>query len=617
VSAAVGLFILIVILNRYVFAVYLRLTRRGRLDDTLEGYEPSVTIVVPLFNEGHSICDTIASLAALDYPEQKLRVIVVDDCSSDDSHAWALAGARAFPNVRVIRNLHTMGKRRAIHRAIREVTSELIVSVDSDVIVHPAAVRELVARFTRPEIAAVTGRVHNANPTENWLTKLRTIKYYFDQEHLNNLERALDSVVCLSGCLTAFRRSVLLELEPVLEDLGVSIKYGEDRALTHQLAKRGFEMRQTLHAMCFTKAPSTLTGSFTRQLRWKRSNIIDYLVGIGDAWRLHPLVCVHYTSMLLLLFAYPLVIVMYVLHGQFVALALLHLELIAVCGIVYFSAPSVRQLPPYLRVHPLSLLPMAVLLPVGYLLLTPLGFLTFDSSSWETRGHRGANHPRLALGSEKIPAIDRSLTVPLPLRETADAGVTCIAVDEQSEMYADGAGTSSIARPVTAVFPPRPAPPGLTAPRAAEPKHRRSVPRLISNAAILGIGVLVGARLSETPSAVPVPPQHPPPPPVVAAAVEPAPPPAPLAATALLPAAMPQTIQLEVTSTPDRSTVVLDGVRLGKTPLVVTVPATSKRVWLKVRYRGYAAVRTRISLDQDVHRHVTLRPREPDPQPPK
>jgi hypothetical protein len=50
-------------------------------------------------------------------------------------------------------------------------------------------------------------------------------------------------------------------------------------------------------------------------------------------------------------------------------------------------------LPPWLRVHPIWFLPMAVLMPVAYLLLTPLGLFTLDSSSWETRGHGGTQLP--------------------------------------------------------------------------------------------------------------------------------------------------------------------------------------------------------------------------------
>ena len=99
-----------------------------------------------------------------------------------------------------------MGKRKGINHAVRESDAEIIVSVDSDVIVDRGAVRELVARFTEPGIAAVGGRVHVTNANENWLSRMQTIKYFFGQELLKNLERSLHSVLCLSGCLTAYRR---------------------------------------------------------------------------------------------------------------------------------------------------------------------------------------------------------------------------------------------------------------------------------------------------------------------------------------------------------------------------------------------------------------------------
>jgi N-acetylglucosaminyltransferase len=239
---AIALFILIVFLNRYVFGWYLRLARGRKIDDRIVGYEPTITVVVPLFNEGRSIYDTIVSLVKLDYPRDKLEITVVDDCSTDDSYEWASAAAREFANVRVLRNPHNMGKRKGINHAVRESRAEIIVSVDSDVIVYPTALRELIARFASPQIAAVGGRVHVSNPNDNWLSRLQTIKYYFGQEHMKNLERSLESVMCLSGCLTAYRRHVLIELEPVLENrniLGIPIKYGEDRFLTHQIVRRG------------------------------------------------------------------------------------------------------------------------------------------------------------------------------------------------------------------------------------------------------------------------------------------------------------------------------------------------------------------------------------------
>jgi N-acetylglucosaminyltransferase len=388
-------FIFLVFLNRYVFGLYIRLVNKHRIK-TIDGYEPTVTVVIPLFNEGKSIYQTIASLIAAEYPKDKLEVVVVDDCSTDDSYEWASKAAHDFDNVKVMQNPHNMGKRMGINRAVREARSEIVISVDSDVLVYPTAVRELVKHFAEPDIAAVGGRIHVSNPNDNWLTKLQTIKYYFGQEHLKNLERGLRSVLCLSGCLTAYRRHVLLELEPVLEGrniLGVPIKYGEDRYLTHKIVDRGYRTVMTMDAMCFTKAPTKLRAYWNQQLRWKRSNIVDFITGVPFAWRLHPLLCIQYLSMLLLLVVYPFVIITHFLRGDFFDLAIFHVAVIASFSMVYYFAPSVRRLPPWLRVHPIAFLPMAVLMPVAYLLLTPLGLFTLDSSSWETRGHQGAAKP--------------------------------------------------------------------------------------------------------------------------------------------------------------------------------------------------------------------------------
>jgi N-acetylglucosaminyltransferase len=384
------LFILLVFANRYLFGLYLSLVRGRNFDRKVEGYEPTITIVVPLYNEGRSIYDTILSLVRLEYPREKLTITIVDDCSTDDSYAWACRAAAEHSNVTVLRNPFNMGKRKGINHAVRQSTSEIIVSVDSDVIVFPTALRELMARFTGPEVAAVGGRVHVTNPNENWLTKLQTIKYYFGQEHLKNLERALQQVMCLSGCLTAYRRHVLIQLEPILENrniLGIPIKYGEDRFLTRQIVKHGYKTTMTTEAMCFTKAVTTLKGYFSQQLRWKRSNVVDFICGVGHAWKLHPFLCLHYLSMLALLLVYPFIIVTHIANGDFFDLAMFHLVVIASLGLLYHFAPSTRALPPWLRVHPLAFIPMAVMMPVAYLLLTPLGIFTLDTASWETRGH--------------------------------------------------------------------------------------------------------------------------------------------------------------------------------------------------------------------------------------
>lgn len=386
----VYLLILIVLTNRYLAGLFFKLARGSRFDETAgEALEPTVAVVIPLFNEGEGIYRTVLSLLSQDYPADKLTITVVDDCSTDDSVVWAHKAAETDPaRVQVLRNPRNVGKRRGISRAVRELEAEIIVSVDSDVIVDRSAVRELTRRFTRPEIAAVGGRVNVSNPNDNWLTRMQTIKYHFGFAYLKSLERAFRTVLCLSGCLTAYRRDVLVELEPILENrnvLGVPIKYGEDRFLTRQIVKAGYHTVCTMAAECWTVAPRTLSKYFSQQLRWRRSNFIDFLMGLSHVWRLHPCVALHYYSLFAIQVVYPLVIVQSLIQGDFWALAVAHLVLLALLGAVYRW--DTRALPPERRVHALWFLSMGVVMPVTYVMQNVLSFWTLDSGSWETRHH--------------------------------------------------------------------------------------------------------------------------------------------------------------------------------------------------------------------------------------
>jgi hypothetical protein len=212
--------------------------------------------------------------------------------------------------------------------------------------------------------------------------------------------------MCLSGCLTAYRRHVLLELEPILENrswLGIPIKYGEDRFLTRQIVKAGYQTVLTLDAVCHTKAPTTLDGYFAQQLRWRRSNLIDYAGGLSHAWRLPPLVGIHYMTLAALLIAYPAFILESIARGAFMDGMMLHVGIVAAFGAVYYF--NNRAEPAGDRVSPLWFLAMAFIMPVTYLILTPLAAFTLDSGSWETRGHSAD----LGAAGDAVPGPDASI----------------------------------------------------------------------------------------------------------------------------------------------------------------------------------------------------------------
>ncbi len=386
---------LVVFVNRYLAGIFLRLARGKKWDETRDDYEPTITVVVPMFNEGKAIQETLQSLLDSDYPLHKLEVVCMDDCSTDNSYEMAREVARASGGrLKVIRNRVNLGKRRSINRAVRGSDREIIVSVDSDVVVDRDAVRQLVRRFTSDRIAAVGGHVDIRNKHENWLTRMQVVKYWYGYYFMKNLEWGFRRVMCLSGCLTAYRRSVLVELEPVLEHrsiLGVPIKYGEDRFLTRQIVKAGYLTTMTLDARCRTFVPATLSAYFSQQLRWRRSNIVDYAGAFSHVWRLNPVLAIHFFAQFALLIAYPLAVIRALASHKFFPALQIHLGAVAVFGLYY--AIRVRKQPASEKVGPLSFMPLSLLMPITYALLTPLALFTLDSGSWETRGHEAELEP--------------------------------------------------------------------------------------------------------------------------------------------------------------------------------------------------------------------------------
>jgi cellulose synthase/poly-beta-1,6-N-acetylglucosamine synthase-like glycosyltransferase len=386
--------IAIVFANRYFFGIFLTKIDRTIANRPPNALLPSVCVIIPLYNEGKSIYNTLKSLTNQTYPRDLLRIIVVDDCSSDDSNAWATKAANEDPRIEVHRNHRNMGKRLGIARAVRRTEAEIIVSVDSDVIVSPSAVAALIKRFDDPLIVAVGGRVYVSNASENWLTKMQSIKYYFGYEYLKNVERYHNAVLCLSGCLTAYRKRVLIELEPILENrniLGIPIKYGEDRFLTRQIVKAGYKTNLELSAECYTKAPATLSGYFSQQLRWRRSNIVDFMGGIFHIFRLPPFVVVHYLSLNAILLCYPLILWMHFLSDSFWQALAFHLGILAIFGAIY--GWSTRDYPRDAKVAPINFLWMGIIMPVTYMVISILALFTLDSGSWETRGKATVSKP--------------------------------------------------------------------------------------------------------------------------------------------------------------------------------------------------------------------------------
>jgi hyaluronan synthase len=298
--AAYGALVSGYILSRFLLSLLYR-------DAHLQGLEPHVAVVVPAFNEEAAIYASIEALLALDYPADKLDVVVVDDGSTDGT-AKEIERARAGSDgrVRAIQFEHNRGKRAAMARGIRETTAEIIAFVDSDSVLEPEALRKLVQRFADARVGAACGHADVLNPRESLVTRMQAVRYYVAFRVVKAAESVFGAVTCCSGCFAAYRREAIVPHLSVWEHqrfMGAPATVGDDRSLTN-VVLRDWRVVYEARAISHTIVPATLRGFLRQQTRWKRSWTRESLIVARFIWRKNPVAAVAtYAAVLLPLVA--------------------------------------------------------------------------------------------------------------------------------------------------------------------------------------------------------------------------------------------------------------------------------------------------------------------------
>jgi hyaluronan synthase len=304
-----------------------------------------------------------------------------------------LKAQRDFPGVRIRvgRNEENCGKARTVCNALEHSTAEIIISIDSDCIFHPNAMRELTASFSEPKVGSVGGRVGVRNPNESLITAIQTIVYYAAFELYKIPENWTRSVCCISGCLFAIRRELLLEIEPAIRArhwFGVPVNQGEDRFLTHQTLLRGYGTYINNDALCWTTVPTTLSVLFKQQLRWRRSIVRDFFFTLRSlprhVFRLHP-----NTVLTLVLTPLGAIVALLVIVNSLTSdpmawagpMPLVTALAIAAVLSWWIKKHSVQEA----IAHPLAFGAYIAWAVASSLFLTPLALCTMDSADWGTR----------------------------------------------------------------------------------------------------------------------------------------------------------------------------------------------------------------------------------------
>ncbi len=239
---------------------------------------PACTVVVPAYNEGKQVLVTLESLAASDYPRDKIKLIAVDDGSVDDTWQW-IQKAKEILGDRLItiKQPHNMGKRHALYAGFQQSTGEVLVTVDSDCTVDADTLRNLLTPFvTDRDVGAVAGNVRVLNIHQGMIPKMLDVVFVYSFDFVRASQSMVKAVMCTPGALSAYRRCVVMDiLQEWLHQTfcGRPANIGEDRAMTNLILRAGYHVLFQQNARVYTEVPVKYVNLCKMYLRWARSNI--------------------------------------------------------------------------------------------------------------------------------------------------------------------------------------------------------------------------------------------------------------------------------------------------------------------------------------------------------
>ncbi len=268
------LLLLIPVLTVPLFSAFAQLLylrrRRARPLPSLAEFHPSVTVIIPAYNEEQWIVESIASVdrAAVDYPGP-VEIIVGNDGSTDRTSELARAAVRDLRHASgVVADLPHGGKSNALNGALALASGEIVIRLDGDtMLVNPPGFAAILPHFADPEIGGVQGAVHPRQRT-GWPRKLRALEVAWLHYMLRPAGIATRSAEVLDGLFSAFRRKDLV-------DLGGWVPWnGEDSEMSIRIQRLGYRIDVEFGALALEDVPHDYDTLRRQRVRWSRGIVM-------------------------------------------------------------------------------------------------------------------------------------------------------------------------------------------------------------------------------------------------------------------------------------------------------------------------------------------------------
>ena len=237
----------------------------GRLKQDVEWLDewPSVSFVIPAYNEEDSIAMTIESVLDIDYPEDKMEVIVVDDGSQDDTADIA----RQYTDDERVKLIEqeNQGKGGALNTGLENATGDFLACVDADSHVKEEAVKNIISGFD-DDVGAIASAMKVYEP-ETWVQKMQWLEYMVGI-FMRNIMGILDAINVTPGPLSVYRKDVIEDLGGFDEESLV-----EDQEICFKLQESQWKVNHSRKGEVYTVAPSNLRELLDQRKRWYRGSI--------------------------------------------------------------------------------------------------------------------------------------------------------------------------------------------------------------------------------------------------------------------------------------------------------------------------------------------------------
>jgi cellulose synthase/poly-beta-1,6-N-acetylglucosamine synthase-like glycosyltransferase/peptidoglycan/xylan/chitin deacetylase (PgdA/CDA1 family) len=246
------------VLRMFVLLLFARRhARRARAPGAGEEFTPSVSIVVPAFDEAAGIERAVRSLAASAYPD--FEVIVVDDGSADGTAE--LVERLGLARVTVVRQANA-GKPAALNRGLTAAGHDVLVMVDADTVFEPETLERLVQPLADRRVGAVSGNTKVGN-RRGLLGAWQHIEYVMGFNLDRRLYDVLECMPTVPGAIGAFRRRALEQTGGIPSET-----LAEDTDLTIALGRAGWRVVYAEEARAWTEAPASLGALWRQRYRW-------------------------------------------------------------------------------------------------------------------------------------------------------------------------------------------------------------------------------------------------------------------------------------------------------------------------------------------------------------